>query len=418
MSYEQVTTQKIASTIQRQVNRAKILRTLRILQPAARVDLARETGLSRATVSSIVDELVVESIVEEIGETISRGGRRPILLQVRPGREGRFAIGFELSRNNLIGIVVDLQGDIVATHRELLPAGYLEPAALVNLIYKQVQHLTDPHKPLNQRLVGLVGIGLGVPGLVDPNTGRVQVAVQFGWHDTPLKEMLEESLQVPVKVMNNVKAAALGEVIYSYPSSEPSPNPRLYVSLGEGIGSALIIEGKLLSGVSHTAGEFGHITVSPGGPLCSCGNTGCLEAVAGLPALVSRYLELARLEEPSRLTVAAGEFPYLTSARFLEAVSAGDSLAGRVVAEAAEQISIALAGVINFTNPELIILGGPLGQVGAALLNPLTLALRRRTLPLPLSQARLITASLGANAAGLGLGAMLISQLSEVVLSR
>ncbi len=415
MSYEQATNQKISSTIQRQVNRAKILRTLRTVQPAARIDLARETGLSRATVSSIVDELVLESLVEEIGATASRGGRRPILLRVRPGREGRCAIGFELSRNNLIGIVVDLHGRIIASHRELLPAGYLEPASLVNLICEQVQRLTDPQDATSR---GLVGVGLGVPGLVDPNTGRVQVAVQFGWQDTPLKDMLEESLKVPVKVMNNVKAAALGEVIYSHHAPDHSPNPRLYVSLGEGIGSALIIEGKLLSGASHTAGEFGHITVNSNGPLCTCGNTGCLEAVAGLPALVSRYLELARLEEPSRLTMAPGEFPYLTSARFLEAVRAGDSLAGRVVAEAAEQIAIALAGVINFTNPELVILGGPLGQVGAALLDPLTQALRRRALPLPLSHVRLITASLGANAAGLGLGATLISQLSEVVLSR
>lgn len=415
MSNEQATTQKIASTIQRQVNRAKILRTLRTLQPVARVDLARETGLSRATVSSIVDELVLESLVEEIGATASRGGRRPILLRVRPGREGRYAIGFELSRNNLSGLVVDLHGRVIASHRELLPAGYLEPAALVHLIHEQVQRLTDPQDPTGR---GLVGVGLGVPGLVDPTTGVVKLAVQFGWHNTPLKDMLEESLKLPVKIMNNVKAAALGEVTYSHNAPDHSPNPRLYLSLSEGIGSALIIEGKLLSGASHTAGEFGHITVSPGGPLCTCGNAGCLEAVAGLPALVSRYLELARLEEPSRLTTSPGEFPYLTSARFLEAVSAGDSLAGRVVAEAAEQIAIALAGVINFTNPELVILGGPLGQVGAALLDPLTQALRRRALPLPLSQVRLIPASLGANAAGLGLGATLISQLSEVVLSR
>lgn len=414
MSYETSNNQKVPNTIQRQVNRAKILRTLRTLQPVARVDLARETGLSRATVSSIVDELVLESLVEEIGATASRGGRRPILLRVRSGREGRCAIGFELSRNNLSAVVVDLHGRIIATHRELLPAGYLEPTALVNLIQAQVQRFTD-----NQFMTttGLVGVGLGVPGLVDPNTGTVKVAVQFGWQDTLLKEMLEERLRVPVKVMNNVKAAALGEVIYNHHSPDDSSNPRLYVSLGEGIGSALIIEGKLLSGASHTAGEFGHITVSPGGPLCTCGNTGCLEAVAGLPALVNRYRELARLEEPSRLNMASGEFPYLTSARFLEAVSAGDSLAGRVVAEAAEQIAIALAGIINFTNPELVILGGPLAQVGAALLDPLNLALRRRALPLPLSQVRLITASLGANAAGLGLGAMLISQLSEVVLS-
>jgi predicted NBD/HSP70 family sugar kinase len=414
LSYETSNNQKVPNTIQRQVNRAKILRTLRTLQPVARVDLARETGLSRATVSSIVDELVLESLVEEIGATASRGGRRPILLRVRSGREGRCAIGFELSRNNLSAVVVDLHGRIIATHRELLPAGYLEPTALVNLIQAQVQRFTD-----NQFMTttGLVGVGLGVPGLVDPNTGTVKVAVQFGWQDTLLKEMLEERLRVPVKVMNNVKAAALGEVIYNHHSPDDSSNPRLYVSLGEGIGSALIIEGKLLSGASHTAGEFGHITVSPGGPLCTCGNTGCLEAVAGLPALVNRYRELARLEEPSRLNMASGEFPYLTSARFLEAVSAGDSLAGRVVAEAAEQIAIALAGIINFTNPELVILGGPLAQVGAALLDPLNLALRRRALPLPLSQVRLITASLGANAAGLGLGAMLISQLSEVVLS-
>jgi N-acetylglucosamine repressor len=386
-----------------------------MLQPVARVDLARETGLSRATVSSIVDELVMESLVEEMGATASRGGRRPILLRVIPGREGRCAIGFELSRNNLTGILVDLHGRVIASHRDLLPAGYLEPASLVDLIQEQVLRLTGPEDPA---IRGLVGVGLGVPGLVDPVTGCVQVAVQFGWQNTPLKDMLEKRLKVPVKVMNSVKAAALGEVIYNHHSPEPSPNLRLYLSLGQGIGSALIIEGKLLSGASNTAGEFGHITVAPGGPLCTCGNSGCLEAVAGLPALVSRYLELARMEEPSRLTMAPGEFPYLTSARFLEAVAAGDSLAGRVVAEAAEQIAIALAGVINFTNPELVILGGPLSQVGSALLDPLTQALRRRALPLPLSQVRLVTASLGANAVGIGLGATLISQLSEVVLSR
>jgi predicted NBD/HSP70 family sugar kinase len=415
LTQEQATHQKISSTIQRQVNRAKILRTLKMLQPVARVDLARETGLSRATVSSIVDELVMESLVEEMGATASRGGRRPILLRVIPGREGRCAIGFELSRNNLTGILVDLHGRVIASHRDLLPAGYLEPASLVDLIQEQVLRLTGPEDPA---IRGLVGVGLGVPGLVDPVTGCVQVAVQFGWQNTPLKDMLEKRLKVPVKVMNSVKAAALGEVIYNHHSPEPSPNPRLYLSLGQGIGSALIIEGKLLSGASNTAGEFGHITVAPGGPLCTCGNSGCLEAVAGLPALVSRYLELARMEEPSRLTMAPGEFPYLTSARFLEAVAAGDSLAGRVVAEAAEQIAIALAGVINFTNPELVILGGPLSQVGSALLDPLTQALRRRALPLPLSQVRLVTASLGANAVGIGLGATLISQLSEVVLSR
>lgn len=415
MSNEQIANPKIASTIQRQVNRAKILRTLRLLQPVARIDLARETGLSRATVSSIVDELVLESLVEEMGATTSRGGRRPILLRVRPGREGRSAIGFELSRNNLTGIVVDLHGRVIATRRELLPAGQLEPAALVELVGRQVEQLTGPVEPGGHNLVG---VGLGVPGLVNPDTGFVQVAAQFGWHSIPLKEMLEDRLKVPVKVMNNVKAAALGEVIYSNDTPDHSPNPRLYLSLGEGIGSALIIEGKLLSGASNTAGEFGHITVAPNGPLCTCGNAGCLEAVAGLPALVSRYLELARLEEPTRFTMNPGEFPFLTSARFLEAVSAGDRLAGRVITEAAEQIATALAGVINFTNPELIILGGPLGQVGPALLDPLNQALRRRALPLPLSQVRLITASLGGRAAGLGLGATLISQLSEVVLSR
>lgn len=415
MTNEQIANPKIAGTIQRQVNRAKILRTLRTLQPVARVDLARETGLSRATVSSIVDELVLESLVEEIGATTSRGGRRPILLRVRPGREGRSAIGFELSRNNLTGVVVDLHGRVIATHRELLPAGQLEPAGLVELVRQQVEQLTGPQEPTAHNLVG---VGLGVPGLVNPDTGFVQLAAQFGWHSVPLKEMLEERLKVPVKVMNNVKAAALGEVIYSNDTPDHSPNPRLYLSLGEGIGSGLIIEGKLLSGASYTAGEFGHITVAPNGPLCTCGNAGCLEAVAGLPALVSRYLELARLEEPNRLTTTPGEFPFLSSARFLEAVGAGDPLAGRVVAEAAEQIATALAGVINFTNPELIILGGPLGKVGAALLDPLNQALRRRALPLPLSQVRLITASLGVNAAGLGLGATLISQLSEVVLSR
>lgn len=409
---------KSQNTSQRQVNRAYILRTLQAQQPLARVDLARETGLSRATVSSIVDELVEESLVEEIGATASRGGRRPILLRVRSGMQGRCAIGLELTRNRLAGVAVDLYSGIIARQRELLPAQYLQPETLVRLVEEQVGRLA----PEAQTAGNLVGVGLALPGLVDPQTGNVVVAAQFGWKDVPLRAMLETALKMPVTVINNVKAAALGEVLHSRSHNgvmtEGAGQPRLYISLGEGIGSALIIEGKLLSGASYTAGEFGHITVAPNGPVCTCGNQGCLEAVAGLPALVTRYLELARLEEPSRLTVTPGELPYLTSARFLEAIAADDSLARRVVAEAADQIGIALAGVINFTNPEVIILGGPLGLVGAALLDPLMLALRRRTLPLPLSRTRLIPAALGGDAVGLGLGATLIGQLSEVVLTR
>ncbi len=262
-----------------------------------------------------------------------------------------------------------------------------------------------------------IGIGLGVPGLVDTQKGEVLIAAQFGWANLPLKAMLEEKLRTSVLVMNSVKAAAIGEIVYSQPAERSTPTLRFYLSLGQGIGAAVLLGDKIVSGVSNTAGEFGHITVAPNGPLCSCGNQGCLEALVGLPALVNRYVELARLEEPSRLTMQAGELPYLTSTRFLEAVQFEDSLALRVVAEAAEQIAIALAGIINFLNPELIILGGPLGLVGRALLEPLDLALRRRTLPLPLSQTRFRTAALGNQAVGLGLGAALLGQLGEVALS-
>lgn len=404
---------KLSHNMQRQANRAFIFRTIQTHQPVARVDLARITGLSRATVSNVVDELIEESLVEEVGATDSRGGRRPILLRLREGMQGRFAICVELTRSKVAVLAVDLGGRVISQNQELLPSGNFEPANLVELVARQVKILLATQEYSGS----LVGVGVGVPGLVDTEHGVIQVAAQFGWSKVPLKEMLESALGVPVHVMNNVKAAALGEMIYSPSIKKSSPHPRLYLSLGQGIGAALLVEGKLVRGASNMAGEFGHITVAPSGPLCTCGNQGCLEAVAGLPALVNRYVELARLEEPSRLTMAPGELPYLTSARFLEAVQAEDGLALQVIAEAAEQLAIALSGVINFTNPELIILGGPLGLAGSALLEPLLLALRRRTLPLPLSQTRFEVATLGNLAVGLGLSASVLGQLGEVALA-
>ncbi len=403
---------KLSHNLQRQANRAFIFRTLQANQPVARIDLARVTGLSRATVSSIIDELVEASLVEEMGESVSRGGRRPILLRLREGIQGRFAVSIELTRSQVACLAVDLSGRVISHSQELLAAGSFEPVGLVDFAERQIKNLFSSQAHTSS----LVGLGVGVPGLVDNESGLVQVAAQFGWANVPLKAMLEARLGIPVRVMNNVKAAALGEMVYSASIKQASSQPRLYISLGQGIGAALLVGSKLVSGASNTAGEIGHITVMPGGPLCTCGNQGCLEAVAGLPALVNRYVELARLEEPSRLTMTPGELPYLSSSRFLEAIKTGDSLALRVVAEAAEQIAVALSGVINFTNPELIILGGPLGLTGSALLEPLLGALRRRTLPLPLSRCRFEIANLGNLAVGLGLGATILGQLGEVTL--
>jgi len=199
-------------------------------------------------------------------------------------------------------------------------------------------------------------VGIGAPGAVDPDEGRMIFAPNLGWEDVPLKRALEKHLELPVFVENDCNACALG--VYEV-ELDPKPRSMVGIFIGTGIGAGIVLEGKPWAGFNRTAGEIGHMVLAVGGPKCGCGNKGCFEALASRTALFRRIQAAVKEGEKTILTESLGpELADMRSGDLRKALRRGDKLVETVVEEAAEYTGIAVANVINLLNPETIVLGG------------------------------------------------------------
>ncbi|MBM3870612.1 MAG: ROK family protein [Verrucomicrobia bacterium] len=199
-------------------------------------------------------------------------------------------------------------------------------------------------------------VGIGAPGAVDPEEGRMIFAPNLGWEDVPLKRALEKHLELPVFVENDCNACALG--VYEV-ELDPKPRSMVGIFIGTGIGAGIVLDGKPWAGFNRTAGEIGHMVLAVGGPKCGCGNKGCFEALASRTALFRRIQAAVKEGEKTILTESLGaELADMRSGDLRKALRRGDKLVEKVVEEAAEYTGIAVANVINLLNPETIVLGG------------------------------------------------------------
>lgn len=251
--------------------------------------------------------------------------------------------------------------------------------------------------------VDIEGMGFGFPGQIDCQKGIVRLAPNIpGWVDVPIANIMEEEFSIPTRVDNDVRCAALGELNFG---AGVGCENLICITVGTGIGSGLIINGKLVRGASNAAGEIGHIKLDiQGGPLCGCGDRGCLEAFASGPSIVAlaedyikggkstKYRELANPE----IT------PYIVS----EAAKQGDPVAKRIFTIVGEYIGVGLASVVNLLNPEKIIIGGGVAAAGDILMNPIKETLVKRAMPIAGAAVEVVPAQLG-NTAGV-IGASLL----------
>jgi glucokinase len=200
------------------------------------------------------------------------------------------------------------------------------------------------------------GIGIGAPGAVDPESGRVIFAPNLGWEDVPLRKELEKRLDIPVFVENDCNICALG--VHEY-ELQGKPKHMVGMFIGTGIGGGLILDGKLYSGFNRTAGELGHMVIEVEGPKCGCGNRGCLEALASRSAIFRQIQTAVKEGQKSVLTETLGDnLADMRSGDLRKAIRRGDKFVEKIVKEAAEHIGIAVANLINIFNPEVIVLGG------------------------------------------------------------
>jgi predicted NBD/HSP70 family sugar kinase len=283
--------------------------------PTSRADIARATGLTRATVSELVSHLVNEGLVTEVGPGTSSGGKPPTL--IRLNARGRDLVALDLSRRPFRGALVDLGGAI--HHHAEASTGEVRGAKGVRAVYDLVGSI------LEEASSPILGIGVGTPGIVD-RQGAVVEAANLQWHGVPLQQELAARFGTPVRVANDAHVAALAEF-----GAHPGPN-LVVVKIGVGIGAGIIVDGRLYRGDRPAAGEIGHIRVSEDGLPCTCGNSGCLETIASVPSILRNAAAIAGVAfapgelDPGELTVSVGEEPVRQAV-----VAAGRSL-GSVLA--------------------------------------------------------------------------------------
>jgi glucokinase-like ROK family protein len=347
-------------TLIRRVNTAVILDTLRRYGPLSRAEVAARTGLNRSTVSIIVNGLIEEGLVHETEFQNSRIGRPGLLLVLNP--RGGFAVGVEIGVDFISVLLTDFTANILWKQRVVSDPAEAQ-IDIIDHTSELIQQAID--MGLHEGLRPL-GIGLGVPGLVDIRQGKLAFAPNLRWTNVPLRLILTQRFNLPSFVENEANAAALGEYYFGVARGVDS---FIYLSAGIGLGGGVMIDGKLFRGSSGYAGEVGHMTIDPGGELCGCGKYGCWETKVGPRAVLRRVRKILADGAHSVITdLAGGDLDRVTFDIVVQAARVNDPVALEALQDVGKYLGIGVVNLINIFNPELIVLGGALSVANEFLL--------------------------------------------------
>ncbi|MDX9755330.1 MAG: ROK family transcriptional regulator [bacterium] len=356
------------------INKTKIINLIRDKETISRSEIAKEIGLSLPTVSRLVDSLVQkEKLLIEVGTRTTERGRPPSLVTFA-GKQN-YVIGMSVGRNHISGILTNLNAEVLAEDKVPTNAasGY---QSVVRRCASQVQKLIQD---AGVSETNVLGVGVASGGLIDTRRSRIIFSATLNWREKDLAADLNGLINKPVKVDHDARVMALGEIQFGL-----GQNLRdfICVLLGYGIGASFIFEGKPYYGKSGMTGEFGHIVVSEKSQVqCSCGNRGCLEALASGRAIALQALkEMSNLKSPILEKLCDYDPLQLSAETVAIAASQGDEISRRILLDAAEHIGIGLATLVNLYNPEMIILGGGLVKAGDLLFDRIRAVVKERTL--------------------------------------
>jgi predicted NBD/HSP70 family sugar kinase len=382
----------------RKSNRSRALWELYLNGPLTRQEVGTAAGVSPATVSNLVGELLEQGVVLEVGLEDSNGGRPRGLLQVNP--EYGFVIGVDVGETAFLVELFDLGMQVRASHVSTTELARLEPADAVEHVLEGIESV------ISQSGIGreqILGVGVGVPGLVEHGEDALVHGQSVGWDAVPFGSMLRRELKLPLLIDNGAKT--LGQAEKWFGAARGSENA-IIVLLGIGVGTSIISNGELYRGATSSAGEWGHTTVMVNGRLCRCGAVGCLEAYVGAGAIVARYDELKRRKVALK--------PNELEDRVAAIVQAGsnDKSAARVLEETATYLGAGIADLVNLFNPERVVVGGWLGQLlSDSLLPRIREVAARHALRLPFSHVSILKAELGKDAVALGAATLPIASV-------
>lgn len=366
-------------------------------------EISRTTGLSFTTVASAVSRLEKRGIIKRSVESSTNGGRPAALYKCNPAY--RHLLGIEARKDKLYLVVSDLEGNVLEQNavpfdKKIGKDGFLK--LLVQAAGEQIDSFKE-------RKARFLGIGIGVAGLVNPKDGSVSILSHLSnWGTLPLKEVVEEKFHLGVAVHNLAAAAALGELRYGAGRAKEN---FLLLNVTDGVGGGVVLNGRLYTGTSGTAGEFGHITVDDHGPVCTCGNVGCLETLTSVPAMIQNARKAISQGVNSAIKEIAGGSPdSITFPVLLEAARQEDKLAYKLFTDVGRYLGEGVVSLVNLLNPELIIIGGDLVQAGDLILGPVNDVLKRQALEVPRKSVEIVFSKLGDSASALGAVVPLIDE--------
>lgn len=367
--------------------------------------LSRECSLSIATTKRLVDELISQGMAEEgeaEGERKGRG-RKPSVLRL--GSRFGYAVGVEVEQDTMSVCGMAFSGETIYSRETHPPTG--DRDRIERVLVDEIRAATGECSAADRG--PLLGVGVGIAGLVNAREGLVLYSPGLpGWENVPLAATLRGELATEVIVDDGVRCMALAEKRHG---SARDLDTFLFIYLGRGVGSGIILDNRIYRGKNGVSGEFGHITVRENGPLCTCGNRGCLEALASTNAILARARELLAANVYSALRGAAQP---LQLADLYAAALAGDKLAGMVIAETEESIGIGIADLINIFDPGTVILAGEVvSNLHELILDGILRTVRRRAMHSIAQRTDIRRSAFDSNSAALGAATMVVERLLE-----
>jgi glucokinase-like ROK family protein len=361
---------KVDNRAMREVNRSIVLDMIRRGGRISRTDLARRSNLTKPTVSAIVDALIQDGAVREVGfgETVATGGRPARLLEFNDASAAYLGIHFGEQQTTVA--VADARGEIRGTWAQ--PSVHGNPSKSIRALRPMVTDALQAAKIPRARLQAATATA---PGLVDQETGVCVLAPNLGWRDFPLREALTDALGMPVIVNNITQSAAVAE---GRVGAAQGVGSFVWVYVGTGIGSGVVLDGRVFFGRRGFSGEIGHCPVIDDGRVCACGRRGCLETVASAQAIVRAAGVALAGKQATRLRDIQQP---LDGAAIGKAARDGDKVARQIFAEVGEYLGRGISYLLNLLNPEMVVLGGAVvGEVGDCLLEPVRASVARHAL--------------------------------------
>jgi len=369
----------------------------------SRIELSRQMNLTRAAITTIVSDLQSVGLVREV-ESHYPSGRRPIVLEINPDRG--YVVGIDMGATHVTILVTDYSARVVRELDETLDINAGPEVCLPRveeLVYRILAEAGLTIKDVS-------AIGAGVPGPVVAGIGVSGPPIMPGWDGYPIRDDLARRFGLPVSLCNDAELGAIGEWAYGAGRGE---RHLAYIKVGTGIGAGLLLDGQIYGGANGSAGEIGHVTIDESGPICTCGNRGCLEALAGGRAIARRAIQ----EVNSGRRTMLSEISPVSNIRSRDVIAAarrGDLVSQQIVSEAGVHLGTALASLVNLFNPSMVVVGGGVAQIGDLLLEPIRETVHQRSL-LPASRSvRITSALLGRRSSAMGA----VVQALSIVLHR